>query len=400
MLPAEINSDGNYILHLLSDEKFTDHVIQIFEEIYPSRNIYYIELNSGFKEFKYVKSSNSGIIIAGFGAPAIESQLPDLSVFSAVIFHNIINQYKIEFLANRKEKLKYHWMIWGADLYSFPGLSRNILPISMEYLKRNSTFIKNWARFIYDNYPYVYNILYIITHFKKSPIHRTLSYCKKFASISTIISPEIDLVKKWINPNVVDVPFIYSTIEKLVAGDLNSLCNGDNFLLGNSATIENNHLDAFSIISKSDINKELLFCPLSYGGPGFKNYARDITLAGKNIFGDRFIPLTEFLSNDEYVEIIEKCGNVIMNHLRQQALGNIITSMWKGARVYFNELSPVYSYYKSLGLTVYTLSDIHNFRNLPDYESLAKANRSILYDMYSEQIVKKEAIELVDFLLK
>ncbi len=400
MLPAEINSDGNYILHLLSDEKFTDHVIQIFEEIYPSRNIYYIELNSGFREFKYVKSCNSGIIIAEFGAPAIESQLPDLSGFSAVIFHNIINQYKIDFLANRKEKLKYHWMIWGADLYSFPGLSRNILPISMEYLKRNSTFIKNFTRFIYDNYPNTYNIVYIITHFKKSPIYRTLSYCKKFASVSTIISPEIDLVKKWINPNVVDVPFRYSTIEKLVAGDLNSLCNGDNFLLGNSATIENNHLDTFSIISKSDINKELLFCPLSYGGPGFKNYARDITLAGKNIFGDRFIPLTEFLSNDEYVEIIEKCGNVIMNHLRQQALGNIIASMWKGARVYFNELSPVYAYYKSLGLTVYTLSDIPNLRNLPDYESLAKANRGILYAMYSEQIVKKEAVELVDYLLK
>ena len=192
----------------------------------------------------------------------------------------------------------------------------------------------------------------------------------------------------------------YSTIEKLVAGDLNSLCNGDNFLLGNSATIENNHLDTFSLISKLDFDKELIFCPLSYGGPGFTNYARDITLAGKNIFGEKFIPLTEILSNDEYVEIIEKCGNVIMNHLRQQALGNIITSMWKGARVYFNELSPVYSYYKSLGLTVYTLSDIHNFRNLPDYESLAKANRGILYNMYSEQIVKKEAFELVDFLLK
>ena len=77
MLPAEINSDGNYILHLFSDEKFTDHVILIVEEIYPSRNIYYIELNSGFREFKYVKSCNSGIIIAEFGAPAIESQLPD-----------------------------------------------------------------------------------------------------------------------------------------------------------------------------------------------------------------------------------------------------------------------------------------------------------------------------------
>jgi hypothetical protein len=55
---------------------------------------------------------------------------------------------------------------------------------------------------------------------------------------------------------------------------------------------------------------------------------------------------------------------------------------------------------KSLGLTVYTLSDIPNLRNLPDYESLAKANRGILYAMYSEQIVKKEAVELVDYLLK
>lgn len=397
---SKIRKEDRYILHLLSDEKFTDHVIELFDEIYPDRNIFFIELKEGLDNLVFVKSRNNRIIISQFGAPLIRFQFSDLSVFSVVILHNIVNYYKIDLITRCSNNVRFHWMIWGADLYSFPGLSHNILPVSMNYLKSKSTFLKNLLRFIFDNYPYTYNILYVLIYLKKSPIYKALNACKKINSISTIVPTELELVRKYVNPNVVDIPFKYSTIEKLLSGDLETLCISGDFLVGNSATIENNHLDIFQTIKKLDYFNENIYCPLSYGGVDFNLYAQDIVFEGNKEFGTKFLPLTEYLSPLEYGDVLKKCGNVVMNHVRQQGLGNIVTSLWRGARVFLNPKSPIYLFFKSVGITIYTISDVAYYKNLPDYEYHANANRGILYDIYSEKVVKREASELVDILLK
>ena len=54
-----------------------------------------------------------------------------------------------------------------------------------------------------------------------------------------------------------------------------------------------------------------MVCPLNYGDI---NYSKKIIEFGKEFFGEKFIPLTQFLEHDEYFKIQSNCGIVIMNH--------------------------------------------------------------------------------------
>src|SRR5690606_4299272 len=91
--------------------------------------------------------------------------------------------------------------------------------------------------------------------------------------------------------------------------------NGHHILLGNSADIKNNHIEAIDVLSRIDRGSRKVITPLSYGEPV---YAKEITEYGKEKLGDKFTPLLEFMPFDEYRETIKSCGIVIMNHLRQQ----------------------------------------------------------------------------------
>jgi hypothetical protein len=97
-----------------------------------------------------------------------------------------------------------------------------------------------------------------------------------------------------------------------------------------------------------------LIVPLSYG---FKNYAEDVIQSGKEIFGENFSPITEFLPYQKYDEIVGSCGIVIMNHYRQQAVGNILMALYKGAKVYLRNSNILFKYFKRIGCHIFSIDD-------------------------------------------
>src|SRR5690606_25000226 len=98
-----------------------------------------------------------------------------------------------------------------------------------------------------------------------------------------------------------------------------------------------------------------IIVPLSYGN---SHYREKIIEEGRRIFGDRFIPVIDFLSLEEYIDLLRSCSTVIMNHLRQQAAGNLYISLYLGARVYLDPANPLYDEFRSNGLSVYKLNEI------------------------------------------
>ncbi|HEX2120960.1 MAG TPA: hypothetical protein VHL59_04890, partial [Thermoanaerobaculia bacterium] len=67
---------------------------------------------------------------------------------------------------------------------------------------------------------------------------------------------------------------------------------GRNVLVGNSATFENNHLEALTMLRDAMSGDTQAICPLSYGRA---DYARSVARRGSEILGTRFRPLLEFL---------------------------------------------------------------------------------------------------------
>ena len=83
-----------------------------------------------------------------------------------------------------------------------------------------------------------------------------------------------------------------------------------------------------------------------------------MTKAGTRLFGDRFLPLAEFIDPHEYAEILASVDVAVMNHDRQQAVGNIALNLMHGNRVFLRKTVTTYEFFKSLGGNVFPTEDL------------------------------------------
>jgi len=97
--------------------------------------------------------------------------------------------------------------------------------------------------------------------------------------------------------------------------------------------------------------------PLSYGD---KQYANYISKAGFSYFGENFVPLYDYMSLADYLAVLQSCELAFMNHIRQQALGNVLFLLWSGVRLFFNPRSLLFRSLLDSGFHVYPSSDLHS----------------------------------------
>lgn len=174
-----------------------------------------------------------------------------------------------------------------------------------------------------------------------------------------------------------------------------SASTGRDIQVGNSATFSNNHLDVFDTLSRMDLGTRCVVAPLGYGD---SRYRAVVTDAGKRLLGERFRPLEEFVPLEEYRTILRQCGHVIMNQSRQQALGNIIEALWRGARVYLNDTTV----YRALVGAGYDVDLIEGSVRAGGSFDCASAkvlrNRELLREQLGTEHVVDETMKLLDVL--
>jgi hypothetical protein len=95
-----------------------------------------------------------------------------------------------------------------------------------------------------------------------------------------------------------------------------------------------------------------IYVPLSYA-EYFQGYVNAVIKKGEEIFKDNFHPITDFLNPDEYYGIINSCNYIIMPHLRSQAGSNIISGLFYGKKVFMNEKSNMYHFFKEKGFILF-----------------------------------------------
>ena len=165
---------------------------------------------------------------------------------------------------------------------------------------------------------------------------------------------------------------------------------GSDILLGNSASAENNHLDAFALLVKVNLEDRKIISPLCYGDSKYKDL---ILTEGEIFFGDNFEPLINFMPINEYLKTIEKCGFVIMNHIRQQALGNILIMLYFGAKIFLRKECPTYIFLKEQGAVVFSIQELEKNLDLLqahiDSDSV-KINQKVVMNNWSRDVCKKK----------
>ncbi len=339
-------------LHILFPEKFFYQYIHFVNENFnPDDHLFlYLKTKGNEPQFSNVKR----LKFYRFG-PLFYWELFCYSRRSEkIILHSLSKPKVIYFLFLFPFFLKKcYWYLWGGDLY------------------------------------------YRISQYSK-PIYNPLSklifksVVEKLGCIVSQIKGDIDFARQYFN-------FKGKTIDSFLYpsnffNPLELRKKTDNTLwiqIGNSSHESNNHIDAINRISYLKEDDVKIICPLSYGN---KKHAATVIKRGKEVFGDKFIPLTTFIPLEEYLEILSKIDIAIFNHWRQQAVGNITTLLGLGKTVYIRKEVTTWQLLEEKGIKILDFSLVTELLTLP--ESDRASNAEIIKRNYNKETLIKQSKEV------
>jgi dTDP-N-acetylfucosamine:lipid II N-acetylfucosaminyltransferase len=334
------------ILHLASDEKFIEAANYIFEKAFPGCNHFIIPRSRFNRKFRHVVKKEN-VEVVPFGKDLIKLLSERTHHYNCVLLHGISDLNSNVFLSVN-EKNKFIGILWGAELYTKDNFSeRNLigeLTAKIELPVPEKSFrdkIKDVLK----------RILYSKSEINLNAIKSATFQLPYFG---ILYKEEFDnfMKRKLISENCRFISFTYYPLEFIMKGNESAIVNGNDILLGNSASLTNNHLEAFEIIKRMEIGTRKVVVPLSYGNIMYADYIQSKAIEHLN---GNFKPLRKIMPLDEYNKVLQGCGIVIFNHYRQQAVGNILAVLWLGSKVYLNESNTIFSYLKRIGIFVYSI---------------------------------------------
>lgn len=361
--PPNVASRARF-LHIIPDDKYIDAAHGVFEEAAPEAHDYLIVGNSG--PLRYIRTFRPERL--GIDAALKADFLQQLPSYKAVFVHYLTNAARWVVSAAPSET-RFLWLAWGAD-YCHLIYRREELFLPETYgLLSESLFARKWQDLL--------NLLREGARMVPSPIKAVRlarlhsrfheiapnsagepALINRFEAIATPIIEDYHAIRaKQPEVNISFLDWNYWT-EGFYPHNQHIESGGKNILLGNSATPENNHLEALEYLSEILPADRKVICPLSYGA---KWYGDAVERSGRKLLGSRFVPLRKFMDSAAYSEVLGSCSIVLMNHVRQQAIGSILLSMSAGARVFLNAVNPINKAMQRIGVPIDTIGALPEF---------------------------------------
>lgn len=375
------------ILHLLEDEKVINRTIELFEKANKGNNKFLIEIpNDGYR-LKYVQPSQ-GTVVAVFGSETYWKTVGDASKYQAIILHRLTKN-KCRFIDKFKNlNIPFLWILWGTDLYSYLAGIKGYklylwkpsflnLSVRWKYVDKLNMLIRN-----------IGTALVREQSFKSlfESAYKRIDYC------GTFNKGDYELLLKYTDSSASWLWFNYYPIDTILGEDLiNKKISGENIIVNNSASITGNHIPAFDLLSTLDLKNKKIIVPLSYGD---EKYAELVVKEGKRILGESFIPVRNFMSLKEYNNLLCSASIVIMYQLRQEAVGNILISLYLGAKVYLHEENNLFDYFSSIGVKIFSIKkdlkpdNPEAFRALSEEDQLLNREK-MLAEFNEERVISK-----------
>lgn len=341
-------------LHIQNnDKKFLSRITAFNEAAAPGENIYVVnskgegELPAGVK---LIENSKKFIQL-----------LNSRSDWAGIIFYPLAPKCW-KWLKHIPEHIPVVWYRFGYEAYEM-----------YPYLRKNYLYMSETKRLVHRTMPFLSFLKWLRAHLpgRFKPLRR----------VDVFVGPEHQEYELYREADLLSK----RTVWKFGGiGSLEDICNGvsvdshgQDIKVGNSSDPSNNHVEAFRWLSKFDLSGRKVITPLGYG----ENRYRDVILRkGEEILGKHFEPIVDFLTLEKYNRLCNRCGYVMMNHLRQQAGGNIVADLWRGSKVYMNNTTS-YKSRKSWGLSVELISEQSEETFFtPKSPEVIESDRSILQE--------------------
>jgi len=390
------------ILHLCSDQKFIDYTITQFENTAKGVNQFVILSKS---KPSIVKRSEVEVV-----NPYNHKQATALKKtffkYSAIVVH-YLDYEKAKIVFDLDQSIKLFWFSWGADVYDDENIIDSTTfmePLSRDCFLKQRFHTNPIKRLIFSlglKFKPLKNIIwrYRYSQSLDTSVHQKELAIARVDFMSTVIPGEKEYMSRFLKGSLtekVEVSWQYGNIEQLSGGFYDSTYKlGEGTLIGNSATITNNHLDIINLLKSINFSDEV-YVPLNYGD---KYYAHYIAHKYSNAFGENANCVLDFLPIDAYNQVVVGCCNMIMYHKRQQACGNIIAGIYLGMKVFMNEDSIVYEFLKNSGIKVYSLvKDFENHHETMISPADLKQNRMQLEKIWGKDQVALNLENTIQFM--
>ncbi|WP_404401758.1 TDP-N-acetylfucosamine:lipid II N-acetylfucosaminyltransferase [Idiomarina seosinensis] len=265
--------------------------------------------------------------------------IPKLIRSRKIVIHGLFDGWLVMLLALMPFVLnKCYWVVWGGDLYKYQTPKLTLKAKTKELIRA-----------------------FVI---------------KRLGHLVTYIPGDVELARKWYGAKGLYhecLMYLSNIVETSLSNDSGSTMKNKstvNILVGNSADPTNNHVEVFDKLSSFKDKNIQIFAPLSYGNP---DYARAVIDYGSTIFSEKFTALTDFMQIEDYRRFLASIDIAVFNHSRQQGMGNTITLLGMGKKVYLRKGASHSEFFLKMGLKVEDVEHIDLLR-LP--ESVAEHNSS------------------------
>lgn len=338
------------ILHLGPCDKFIPPFIDFIKNNFDFNDHLFLLTNS-MSENELINHSN--VKLSGKGKLSKVKHyalvIKKMKQADKIILHSLFDIRIIQILFFSPWLLKKcYWVMWGGDLYSY------------QLGKRNKSWYKNEV-------------------FRRPVI-------KNMGHLVTYIQGDVDLARKWYGAKGEYhecLMYVSNTYKALKVSNTQS--GTINIQLGNSADPSNNHIEILGKLLPFKDKNIRIYAPLSYGD---KAHAKEIVSKGKELFGDKFIALTDFMSLEQYLKFLCSIDIAIFNHKRQQAMGNTITLLGLGKTVFICSDTTQWQLFKDKNIEVYDSMKLESLNKKEHLGNIKKVknyfSRETLIKQYSE----------------
>lgn len=270
-----------------------------------------------------------------------------------IILHGIFERFILFSLLIQPWLLgRTYWVIWGGDLYSFVGQGK-ATSVASRFTRYLTKFtigrIGHMVTYVEGDYALARSIFNSSARY-----HECLGY------VSNVVS-----------------------ITEPAAGKT-SRSKGMVILAGNSADRSNQHEEMLQLLSHHLGADDTIYCPLSYGD---REHAMRIAALGHQLFGDRFIALTSFMSLHDYNALLDRIDIAVFAHHRQQGMGNMIALIGRGKKVFLRRSVTPWAFFGRLGITVFDYEEL-NLLSLA--EAPAQENINIVRQYFSQDTLLRQ----------
>lgn len=322
-------------VHLMYNDKFCKPVILFLNKSFSVKDHLFIVQKQ--MEFEIPVCDN--VVIIG----TLDDVCLEYSNIKKVICHSLFISGIFKYwMANQSvQREKAYWLIFGGDLYDAPSddvaitVRKNFRGYISVAADGDCDVVKN--KYSLEGKEY-YRAIYA------GPTDRSWDVIKKYHT-------------KKLSNNRIRI-------------QVNNSCDG--------STID--MLKQLSVYSDKDIE---VCTVLSYGNLEYKD---SIIKCGKELFGERFLWLEEFVESDAYLAWIQQNDIFVLNQNRQQGVGNAIAALALGKKLYIKSNITTYSHLSSLGIRVFDSNRIseESFEEFISYDDRIKESNinhvKILYD--------------------